>query len=275
MKGSVYTTFIVIILALFLLTGTDDEVLALSYDYGVFIGSSPREIRKLSKYEEVVIDGFYFTKENIDYLHKKGVKVYSYINIGSLEEFRPYYNNFKNITLDDYENWHDEKWIDVSNEQWQNYLVNTLAKDLSDKGIDGFFIDNVDVYSIYKNSETFDGVYTILNTLNTSYNKPIIINGGYEFINKAFSENINVDNFLYGMNQEEVYTSIDDYKYNIFSKKSNTDINYTIEYLSSLKDHGFNIYVIEYSKNRRLNRKITNIYRDLNFKAYVSRSIDL
>jgi hypothetical protein len=270
-----HTTFILIIFTLFLLTGNDDKVLALSYDYGVFIGSSPREIKKLAKYDEVVIDGFYFTKDNIDYLHKRGVKVYSYINIGSLEKFRPYYYDFKHITLDPYENWHDERWIDVSNKKWQDYIINSIAKNLSHKGIDGFFIDNVDVYSIYNNPETFQGVHAILNTLHKSYNKPIIINGGYHFINKAFSQKINVNEFLYGINLEEVYTNIDNYEYNIFSKKNSADINYALEYLSSLKGTGFHIYVIEYSKNRRLNRKITNIYKDLNFKAYVSRSIDL
>lgn len=264
-----------IILLSILLTQTYSSVLAKSYNYGVFIGLSPRNISKLTKYKEVVIDAYYFSKEQIDYLHEKGVKVYSYLNIGSIEEFRPYYNDFKSMALGNYENWNDEQWIDVSNIEWQKHIVHTLAKDLDHKGIDGFFIDNVDIYSMYKNKKTFNGLYNILNSINNTYNKAIIINGGYDFITTAISNNIDIYSFLYGVNLEEVYTHIENYEHNVFTQKSTKTIDFTIEYLKFLKSKDLNIYVIEYSKNKRLNRELMKIYNELNFKAYISRKINL
>lgn len=73
--------------------------------YGVFLNLNKRNIKKLYSYKTVVIDAQFFSKKEIRKLKKHKIKVYSYINIGSLEKFRPYYNKFKNLTLGRYENW--------------------------------------------------------------------------------------------------------------------------------------------------------------------------
>lgn len=67
--------------------------------YGVFVGLNRNKIEKLYNYEQVIIDAQGYTKSDIKKLHKKGVKVYSYLNIGSLETYRSYYNKYKNTAL--------------------------------------------------------------------------------------------------------------------------------------------------------------------------------
>lgn len=64
---------------------------ALGDKYGVFL-SEIKNLSRLGDYETVVIDAQYFSKEEIDAFKSEGHKVYSYINIGSIEEFRPYYD---------------------------------------------------------------------------------------------------------------------------------------------------------------------------------------
>ena len=61
------------------------------------------------------------------------------------------------------------------------------------KGVDGFFIDNCDVYYFMglglegsksqkvSSRKLFQGLKTILKNLRTRYNKPVIINGGDAF----------------------------------------------------------------------------------------------
>ena len=56
----------------------------------------------------VVIEPTEFSKEQIQTLKNKGKTVYGYLNIGSIETYRPYYIEFNDITLDEYENWKDE-----------------------------------------------------------------------------------------------------------------------------------------------------------------------
>ena len=138
--------------------------------YGVFLNISEDNLYKLYNYDIVVIDAQNFSKKAINVLKSKGITVYSYLNIGSIENFRPYYNNFKNIILKNYETWEEEYWIDISNKKWHDFIINTLAKSLIDKGIDGFFIDNTDVYYYNESEQIFDGVSELLKDLK-KYNK--------------------------------------------------------------------------------------------------------
>lgn len=77
--------------------------------YGVFLNLNKRNIQKLYRYKAVVIDAQFFSKKEIHKLKNHKIKVYSYINIGSLENFRPYYNEFKHLALGHYENWDEER----------------------------------------------------------------------------------------------------------------------------------------------------------------------
>lgn len=245
------------------------------YDYGVFIGADSSEVEKLGKYKEVIIDATYFTEEEINIIDKNGAKVYSYINVGSIEEFRSYYEDFVHLTIGDYENWEDEKWIDVSNEQWQEYFVDTIAKSLLDKGIDGLFIDNVDVYSLSCDENIFNGLMNILKDLSNKYGKPVIINGGYDFLEKAILENIEIEDLIAGVNLEEVSTIIEDYDNNVFEKQSEQDKNYAIEYLKGIRNRGIQVYIIEYSRSKLFDIRLKGEYNSLKFKLFISDKVNL
>ena len=58
---------------------------AQKYEYGVFLNADRTAVPKLKNYETVVIDAQYFSKKDIRKLHAGGTKVYSYLNIGSVE----------------------------------------------------------------------------------------------------------------------------------------------------------------------------------------------
>ncbi len=82
-----------------------------AFDYGVFLSVDNSDLSLFKDYQTIVIDAAYFEKEDIQKLKESGHTVYTYINIGSIENFRPYYETFKV------------------------------------KGVDGYFVDNCDVYS--------------------------------------------------------------------------------------------------------------------------------
>lgn len=247
---------------------------ACNLKYGVFTGASISKVKKLTGYNEIVVDASYYKKEDIDYLHKKGMKVYSYINIGSIESFRDYYNSFVNITLGAYENWEDERWIDVSNTKWQNYVVNVIAKGLADKNIDGFFIDNVDVYSNYKNDKIFNGVYSILTKLKKQYNKYMIVNGGYDFFTKAMEKGYNLTSITNAVNLESIYTSID-FDNNKYIVNDKNTVNDAMSYINLINKKGLKIYIIEYSNNTKITNDVKKFYNKYDYNVYISKSKDL
>lgn len=250
------------------------KVCAKSPNYGVFTGASVSKVKKLAGYSEIVVDALYYEKSDIDYLHKNGIKVYSYLNIGSLETFRDYFENFSSITLGDYENWPDEKWIDVSNHKWQEYVIHTLAGSLVAKGVDGFFIDNVDVYSYLKNDNIFNGVLSIIAGIKSEYTKPIIINGGYDFFNKAIADGHKLNTIATAVNIECLYTNIDFAK-NQFIINDTATVSSALEYATKLSDNGLNVYIIEYSSSSFTISKIQKLYKKYPYRVYISKSKSL
>ncbi|WP_314050074.1 endo alpha-1,4 polygalactosaminidase [Peptostreptococcus stomatis] len=241
-------------------------------DYGVFLGIEKTEIHKLDSYKTVVIDPSNFTKSDIDQLHKDNKLVYGYLNIGSIEKFRPYYKNYEKLTLATYENWPDECWIDVTSNDWQEFVVKNLGKKYADKGIDGFFIDNTDVYYQYPREEIFQGLTSIMKGLR-DYKLKIIINGGDPFVSRCIDEKIAKDLFD-GINQECVFTSIDfdNKSYGIQAKDETKRYK---EYLSKVKKAGLEVYLLEYGAGPSIQDIIDEYCKQNDFKYYNAESLEL
>lgn len=270
MRKKIILTLILVILLL----GSTFFLLPINQNhYGVFLGSSNKDLDKISKYDVVVIDGQNFNKEDIDKLHQSACVVYSYLNVGSLENYRDYYDTYKHLSLGVYENWEDEEWIDVSDETWINFMSNELATSLLDKGIDGLFLDNIDVYYNYMTDGIYDGLVNILERLSLLTDK-IIINGGDAFISKYINDNGSINSLISGINQECVFTSID-FSNNTLSKADNDTKQYFLDYLDICNKDGLDIYLLEYSNNIFLNKEIANYCMKNNYHYYISENIDL
>lgn len=241
-------------------------------DYGVFLGINGDQIEKLEPYRIVVIEPSEFSKDQVTKLHKEGKTVYAYLNIGALEEYRPYYDAYKHMTLGIYENWPDEQWMDVSQEQWQEFVIDDMGKKYFDMGFDGFFIDNTDIYYHYPEERVYQGLQCILKGLR-QYPVKIIINGGDTFVSKVVEDGMAKELFD-GINQETVFTSIDfeDGTYHTQSAEENA---YFKEYLEKAKSVGLEIYLLEYGADLSLAKKIESYCRQNDFVWYNAPDLSL
>lgn len=245
--------------------------------YGVYIGASAEQLhKKLDNDTEIglaIVDAQYLTAEDIGALKSNGRRIYSYLNVGSLEEFRDYYKSFSGITLKAYDNWPGEYWIDVSEESWQDFVCDTLAAEYVKKGIDGFFIDNCDVFYMYPHSWIYKGLVKIMTRLTNTYHKPIIINGGDAFVTQLMEDgNLSI---ITGINQESVFSTIEDYEKPEFGEQTALDREYFVEYLERAKKAGLIVYLIEYTQDLRLVDKIREFCIQNGYKAYVTDSLNL
>ena len=241
--------------------------------YGVFLNLNKRNVKKLYRYKTVVIDAQFFSKEEILKLKKHKIKVYSYINIGSIEKFRPYYSKFKHLALGHYENWDEERWINVADNSWQNFISNKLAPQLLNKGISGFFVDNCDVYYNYPKKSIYSGLIHLLKALRKK-NTPVIINGGDTFVTKYSHSHKNLKPILTGVNQECVFTSID-FKHNTTTSQKPSVRKYFLSYLSKLKRYKVKIYLLEYTKKKSIINKIRAYCKKRKYTYYISPDIEL
>lgn len=241
--------------------------------YAVLLGLSPEDSAILTSYDTVVIDAQYFSKDDIAAVQAKGTAVYTYLNIGSIETFREGYDSLKQFTLSPYDNWPDEYWVDVSRPEWQSFIA-AEAQALVEKGVDGFFLDNADVYYLYPTSAIYDGLVTMIQSLG-QYEKPILINGGDVFVSKAILESESPLSCVTGVNQECVFTNID-FSTGLLIRQDKENRRYYQDYLAKCKDAGLNVFLTEYaSRNSSVETSIQEYCSQNGFTYYLSHSIDL
>ena len=241
-------------------------------DYGVFLSIDSSQIKKLYGYRLVVIDAQYFSAKDIRTLHKKGVKVYTYLNVGSIENFRYYYKKYEYLTIGNYENWEEEKWADVSNKDWQKFM-GKLSKKLLKKGVDGFFIDNCDVYDYAKTKKNFKGLAKILKNIKR-LGKGVMINGGDVFVTKYRKTYGSAKDIMTAVNQESVWSSIR-FETGTFGKQPEDVRKYFSDYVQKCKKGRMEVYLLEYTKDKKLIRQIKQYCRKNKFHYYISDSIEL
>ena len=243
-----------------------------SLDYGVYLNYD-EDLNSLSYKNVIVIDAQYHSKEEIESFKNYSHYVFSYINVGSLETFRSYYSEYEDLTLSDYENWEDERWMDVSDERWQNYIIDTVAKDMVDKGIDGFFVDNCDVYEHYSNDGILDGLSNIMTGLK-GYGKVVIMNGGDVFLDSYCVKKGEWSDVIDGINQENVFTMID-WDNGTLSLNDDEERKYFTDYIEKYSALGAYIYLLEYTDNEGTKSDIVKYCKEHKYQYYISDSVEL
>lgn len=241
-------------------------------DYGVFLNADASSLEQLKKYDLIVIDAQYFTKSDIELLHQNGTKVYTYLNIGSIENFREYYTTYEKLTIGRYENWDEEKWVDVSDPVWQKF-IEQLSQALFEKGVDGFFIDNCDVYYYAPRESIFEGLTAILQNIMT-FDKAVIINGGDTYVTEYRERYETIDHIMTGVNQESVWSAIDFDKGTFYEQTMETR-DYYCKYLEACQADGMDVYLLEYTTDKKLIPKIKKYCNEHDFHFYISNSLEL
>lgn len=241
-------------------------------DYGVFLNADASSLEQLKKYDLIVIDAQYFTKSDIELLHQNGTRVYTYLNIGSIENFREYYTAYEKLTIGRYENWDEEKWVDVSDPDWQKF-IEQLSQELFEKGVDGFFIDNCDVYYYAPSESIFEGLTAILQNIMT-FDKAVIINGGDTYVTEYRDRYGTINHIMTGVNQESVWSAIDFDKGTFYEQTKETR-DYYCKYLEACQADGMDVYLLEYTTDKKLIPKIKKYCNEHDFHFYISNSLEL
>lgn len=262
---------LVLILSTALLSACSDDSSDEAEKYVVLIGEDSDITDKLSDIDLLVIDAEYFSQNDIARLRENGIReIFSYINIGSIESFRSYDTDFEKYTLGAYENWPEEKWIDVSAPEWQACTASRVDA-LVQKGVDGFFFDNTDVYYNYPQECIYDGILTILDYMDHTGGK-ILINGGDCFVTKYLTTEKNV--LIDGVNQENVFTAYD-FSKDVYTKSDQSTREYYTEYLDLAMSHGCTAYTLEYATNPAIRRQAAAYAGKHGYIGYISDNIGL
>ena len=271
-KDLQYTAISISIVLLLIFSTVGCGVKPQNTDYGVFL-SVTDDIDSLNAYDTVVIDAQYFDKAEIDAFRAAGHTIYSYINVGSIENFRDYYSEYRDLTLGEYENWDEEFWIDVSDSRWQDFMIKEMIPSLLEKDIDGFFVDNCDVYYQYPEEQILDGLTVIMRSL-VDTGKAVLINGGDAYLDVYCRGGGQWNDVITGINQETVFSKIL-WDQDCFDTAAQKDRAYFQDYIERYAAKGADIYLLEYTRDNSLTREIREYCRKNRFHYYISDSLEL
>lgn len=240
--------------------------------YGVFLGINAEQADRLAEYTLVVIEPSEFSNKHIEELHASGKTVYGYMNIGTIEEYRPYCDRFQNIALGIYDDWPDEKWVDAADHGWRGFIIDEIGKQYADMGFDGLFLDNADVYYHYPTEDIFQGLCSIMEGLK-GFGIPLIVNGGDAFVLRCMEEGSALRLFD-GINQETVFTDID-FESKTYGEQTEAASEYYRAYLAKAKEYGLAVYLLEYSADKELSKQIDAYCADNGFYWYNAKGLEL
>ena len=144
---------------------------------------------------------------------------------------------------------------------------------LQKKGVDGFFIDNCDVYDYAGTKESFEGLVRILRNIR-SLGAELVINGGDVFVTKYRNTYGSAQDIMTAVNQESVWSSIR-FEQGIFGKQTKEARDYFSDYVKQCQKDGMEVYLLEYTKDKKLIRQIRQYCRKNKFRYYISDSIEL
>jgi cysteinyl-tRNA synthetase len=165
-----------------------------------------------------------FTDEQIALLKASGKnRVISYMNVGSCEEFRSYWQDApgfvscgsnKAAQLGPYDGYPDEVWMDPSNEDYQKLIVEHVAPRLVARGIDGFYLDNLELLGHDPdeengpcNAQCRQGGLDLIRKLREKFPDMLIVmqNGTSDVTRLGTTAGVEFRRLLDGIAHEEVY----------------------------------------------------------------------
>lgn len=215
-----------------------------------------------------------YTAAQVKAIKAKGYIVLAYLSVGTLEKERSWFNKFAKYKLKRLGDWPNEFYVDVRKTNWRCFLVDR-AKSLKAKGYDGFWCDNIDVYSEYKSSKMFSAIKAVLKQIK-AIGGYVMINGGSEWVDDALDKGVKINDYLSGYTQEEVFSRITSYKgKGSFGKQKQGDSLYYQSIIKrAIKNH-VDGFCLEYTRDKKLKDQIKEWCKKNGASHCISEDVNL
>ena len=240
--------------------------------YKVSIGTKFKPTEKGSGI--VVIEPDDYSPEEVQTIRKKGYKVLGYLSVGTLEKYRPWFKEFSKYKFEKLDDWPDEYYIDVRKNPWRKFLAKR-ATEIKEKGFDGWWLDNIDVYSEHKSKAMFTAIASIFLKLK-AIGGYVMINGGSEWVDDAIDRGEPLKKYINGYTQEEVFSRIVNYSgKGKFGKQNSEDSKYYREMLKKAVKKGVAGFMLEYTRTESLKERIREWAKENKVSYYIAENVNL
>lgn len=241
--------------------------------------ATPKKLGKAKQKTLLVIQPEDYKREQILALRAAGYTLLGYLSVGSISNQRKYYSKLKPYRLSKLEDWPHEWYIDLRKGFVRDFLVNR-AKELSNLGFEGWWLDNLDVYEYHKSKDMYNSIIILLKRIRAiNSSKYIMINGGSQFLDKLMDNDSTHKSITYinGVTQEEVYSLIKDYSgKGKFGQQKKDMHSWYKSYIKRLLRHNLQAFLLEYTKSSSLKTRIKNFCNKYKVTGYyISEDVDL
>ena len=241
--------------------------------------ATPKKLGKAKTKTILVIQPQDYTNKQIQDLRAAGYTLLGYLSVGSISDQRSYYKTLKPYRLSKLQDWPHEYYIDLRKPAVRDFLANR-TKELSNRGFQGWWLDNLDVYEYHKSTAMYDSIIILLKRIRAiDTSKYIMINGGSQFLDKLMDKDKthNTITFIDGVTQQEVYSLIKDYSgKGKFGEQKKDMHSWYKSYMKRLLRHGLQAFLLEYTKSSSLKTRIKNFCKNYSMTGYyISEDVNL
>lgn len=211
-----------------------------------------------NSYLDVLKDKFYMQNK---------AKLIGYISIGEIEKYRQYFNDLKKFAIGENPMW-DSLVADLRNKDYTDFLINVIAKKISEKGFDGFFLDTLDSYQLVAKKEEWiefqkAEIELIKNLKQKFPDKLIILNRGFEIIDNIYLDvdGVAVESLFYGLDNNRRYIQVGE-----------EERGFLLKQLQKIKTYGLPVIVIDYLDPKETNKAsyVVQKISELGFIPYIA-----
>lgn len=222
----------------------------------------------------IVIEPEDYTTAQVKAIRSKGYKVLAYLSVGTISTERKWFGVYSKYKLKRLEDWPKEYYIDVRKTEWQKFIVER-AKMLKNMWFDGWWLDNIDVYSEYKSKAMFDAIKAVYTKLK-EIKGYVMINGGSEWLDDALDKGVKINDYLSGYTQEEVFSRITSYKgKGKFGKQKASDSTYFQTMIRKTIKAKIGGFLLEYTRDETLKTKIKEWCKKNSASCCISENVNL
>ena len=216
-----------------------------------------------------------YSNAELKALKAKGYTVLAYLSIGTISKERPWYGKYKQYRLKRLPDWPKEYYMDLRKAPWSAFLV-SRAKALKQRGFDGWWLDNLDVYEEYKSAAMFQACVNLLRQIK-SLGGYVMVNGGSEFWDDAMDKKVAVAKLVNGVTQEEVFSRIINYSgRGRFGKQTEEQNRFYQTLLRRLLKNRVQTFLLEYTRDEAVKKRIKAFCTKYKMTGYcISDDVDL
>lgn len=242
--------------------------------YRVYLTTKINPIKLKKGSGIIVVEPEDYTIDEIKEIKAKGYKVLAYLSVGSIEKNRSWYSKYKKYGLKTLEDWPDEVYADVRKTNWRCFLV-SRAKSLKKKGFDGYWCDNIDVYTEYKSTKMYAAIKSVLKQIK-AIGGYLMINGGSEWLDDSIDRKQELKGLIDGYTQEEVLSRIANYDgKGKLGKQKKKDREFYQDMIKKLEKKKINCFLLEYTRDKTLKEKIKEWCKKNKVDYYISEDVNL